>query len=222
MSEREEIASPNLHTTSLAVWDFASPVVAGRRATLKVGIACSSGCDLTGTRIDVYDEAGARVGGGSLGSAPWPATIALYWAELEVAAPEAEGGHSWSLQATAPLDQARGALSDSRKASEPSHGHATSMVRFVASRPPEHRVTLEVIDRGSAVPLTGVELRLGRFRATTNEAGIARVEVPGGTYEVCAWKIGYDVLSSTAHVTGDTTIRLEVAVAPEPEQPYWM
>ena len=215
MSEREEIASHASHDTSLAVWDLASPVVAGRRATLKVGIACPSGCDLTGTRIDVYNETGTRIGGASLGSAPWPATTALYWAELEVAAPEAEGDHSWSLQATAPLDHARGRP-------EPSHGHATSIVRFVASRPPEHRVTLEVIDKGSGVPLTGVELRLGRFRAATNEAGIAHVEVPGGTYEVCAWKIGYDVLSITAQIAGDTTIHLEVAVAPEPEQPYWM
>jgi hypothetical protein len=204
VSEREEIAS---HETSFAVWDLASPVVAGRRATLKVGIACPSGCDLAGTRIDVYDETGARVGGGSLGSSPWPATTALYWAELDVAAPEAEGDHSWSLQATAP---------------EPSHGHASSIVRFVASRPPEHRVTLEVIEKGSGAPVTGVELRLGRFRAATNEAGIAQVEVPGGTYEVCAWKIGYDVLSRTADIADDTTIHLEVAAAPEPQQPYWM
>jgi len=83
-------------------------------------------------------------------------------------------------------------------------------------------VTLQVIETGSGVPLTGVELRVGRFRAASNEVGIAHVDVPGGTYEVCAWKIGYDLLSRTAHVAGDTTIHLEVAVAPEPEQPYWM
>ena len=204
MPEPEATAS---HDVSLAVWDLASPVVAGRRAALKVGIACASGCDLTGTRIDLYDETGTRVGGAHVGSAPWPATTALYWTEIEVAAPRSEGDHSWSLQATAP---------------EPSHSHATSIVRVVASRPPEHRVTLEVIEQGSGVPLTGVELRVGRFRAATNEAGIAHVEVPGGTHEVCAWKIGYNVFSSTAHVAGDTTIHLEVAAAPEPEQPYWM
>jgi hypothetical protein len=83
-------------------------------------------------------------------------------------------------------------------------------------------VTLEVIEKGSGVPLPGVELRLGRFRAATNEAGIAHVEVPGGTYEVCTWKIGYDVLSHTAHIADDTTIHLEVAVDPGAEQPYWM
>lgn len=207
MSEREPIEHEATHTTSLAVWDLTSPVVIGCRTTLKVGVACPAGCDLTGTWIDVYNETGARVGGGKLGSVPWPATTALYWAELDLAAPEVEGDQSWSFHATTP---------------EPPHGQATSIVRFVASRPPEHRVTLEVIDKASGIPLTGVELRVGRFRAATNEAGIAYVEVPAGTCEVCAFKIGYDILSSTAHIIGDTTIRLEVAVAPEPVQPYWM
>lgn len=200
MPEREE------HTTSLAVWDLASPVVAGRRATLKVGVACPSGCNLTGTRIDVFDETGMRVGSGSLGSEPWPATSALYWVELDVPAPDAEGDHGWSLTTTSELP----------------HVHAASTLRIVAVRPPEHRVTLEVIEKGSGAPLTRVELRVGRFRAATNEAGIAHVEVPGGAYEVCAWKIGYDVLSSRVHVSGDTTIHLEVEAAPAPEQPYWM
>jgi hypothetical protein len=195
------------HTTSLASWDLTSPVVAGRPATLKVGVACSSGCDLTGTRIDVYNETGTRVGTGSLGSQPWPATAALYWVELDVAAPDAEGDHAWTLQAITP---------------EPLHVHAASTVRFVAVRPPEHRVTLEVMEKGSGAPLAGVELRVGRFRAATSDAGIAQIELPGGSYEVCAWKIGYDLLSSTVDVNADTTIHLEVAVAPEPEQPYWM
>ena len=200
MPEREE------HTTSLAFWDLTSPVVAGRRATLKVGVACPSGCDLTGTRIDVYNETGTRVGGGRLGSEPWPATAALYWVELDLAAPDAEGDHAWSLQAMP----------------EPPHLHATSTLSIVAVRPPEHRVTLEVIEKGSGAPLPRVELRVGRFRAATNDAGIAHVEVPGGTYEVCGWKLGYDLLSSTVLVSGDTTIHLEVEVALEPEQPYWM
>ena len=196
-----------IHETSLAVWDMTSPVVAGGRATLKVGVACQCGCDLSRTRIDVYDETGSRLAEGSPGPAPWPATNALYWVELDVAAPGSEGDHALHLQATA---------------LEASHGQVTSVVRFVASRPPEHHVTLEVIEKGSGVPLAGVELRLGRVRAVTNDAGLAHLDVPGGTCEVCAWKIGYDLLSQPALVAGDTTIRLEVAVTPEPEQPYWM
>ena len=195
------------HDISLAVWDVPTPVVTGRRAALKAGVACASGCDLTGARIDVYDEIGVRVGGGDAASTPWPGSSALYWAECVVAAPETEGEHAWDIRATVP---------------DASHGHVTAVHRFVVSRPPEHRVTLEVIEQGSGAPVGGVELRLGRFRATTDDAGIAHVDVPGGTYDVCAWKIGYDLQSVTAPVAGDTTVRLEVAVAPEREQPYWM
>jgi hypothetical protein len=195
------------HTTSLAVWDLSSPVVIGRRPTLKVGIACPSGCDLSGTSVEVYNEAGTRVGGGTLGSAPWHATTALYWTELDVAPPEAEGDHSWSIHAKTP---------------QAAHGDATSTVHFVACKPPEHRVTLHVIDKNGGVPLGGVELRLGRFRVATDAAGIAHVDVPGGTYDVGTWKNGYEVVSKTIDIAVDTTMQLELTAVPEPEQPYWM
>ena len=195
------------HQISLAVWDMTSPVVAGRRAKLKVGVACSSGCDLTGTRIDVHDETGTRAGGGSVGPTAWPATNGLYWVELDVPAPGTEGDQSFTVRATAP---------------QPPHGQAATIVRFVASAPPEHHVTLEVIDKGSGAPVPSAELRVGRWRATTDDSGVAHVEVPGGTYEVAAWKLGYDLVSNTIHITGDTTIRLDVTPVPHHEQPYWM
>jgi hypothetical protein len=195
------------HAPSLAVWDLSSPVVIGRRATLKVGIACPSGCDFAGTCVDIYDESGARVGGAMMGSAPWPASTALYWGELDVAPPEAEGDHSWSIDATPP---------------EASHDRTTTTVRFVACKPPEHRVTLHVIDKNGGVPLSGVELRLGRFRAATDAAGIAHVDVPGGTYDVGTWKNGYEVVSTTIDIASDTAVRLELTAEPEVERPYWM
>ena len=204
MSKPEDVAS---HETSLAVWDLASPVVAGRRATLKVGAACSCGCDLTGTAIALHTETGRQVGSGTLGPTPWPGTSALYWTELDVVAPDTEGTYSWTLQATSP---------------EPSHEHVSFPCCFIAVNPPEHRVTLKVVERQTGAPVDAVELRLGIFRATTNEAGVAQVEVPGGAYDVTAWKIGYEILSSRADVAGDISIQLEVAAAPDPEQPYWM
>jgi hypothetical protein len=195
------------HEASLAVWDLTSPVVVGRKATLNIGVACPSGCDLSGASIDVRDEAGAPVGKGTLGSTPWPDTTGLYWTHLEIAAPVGEGEHAWNVHATT---------------LEPTHGHATSVVRFVACRPPDHGVTLEVIDKDSGLPLGGVELRVGRFRGTTNDVGIAHVEVPAGMYEVSGWKLGYDLISSTADVAGDVTIQLDVTRTSDPEQPYWM
>jgi len=195
------------HETSLAVWDLTSPVAVGRRATLKVGVSCSFGCDLAGTTVDVYNEEGARVGGGTLGSQPWLATAALYWVELDVAPAETEGDHSWSVRA---------------RTLNPSHNDASFVVPFNACQPPEHRVILAVLDRDSRVPLSGVELRLGRFRTATNDAAIARVEVPSGTYDVGTWKLGYETISKTVAISGNTTIQLELTATPESEQPYWM
>ena len=194
------------HGTSLAVWDLSSPVVIGRRATLKVGLSCTSGCNLSGTPVDVCNDAGERIGTGTLGSEPWAATAALYWAELELAAPDREGDLSLDIHVTPKLP----------------HTDATSVVTFVVSRPPEHRVTLHVIDKASGAQLAGVELRLGSFRTVTNDDGRAQVEVPGGSYDVGTWKNGYEVLSRTVDITCDTTIRLELAAVPELEQPYWM
>jgi hypothetical protein len=209
VSEREdaEVSHIQPHDVSLATWDLSSPIVAGRRATLKVGVTCSSGCNLAGTRLDVYSETGTSLGGATVGSALWPGTNALYWAELDAAAPDDEGDHSWTIKA---------------RGLQAPHAEATSVVRFVAVKPPEHLVTLEVIDKGSGAPLGGVELRIGPFRTATDDAGVARVEVPAGTYEVATWKIGYGMFTGTAQVSADTTIRVEVAVTPEAEQPYWM
>lgn len=195
------------HEISLAVWDARSPVVIGRRATLKVGVSCPSGCSLTGTRIDIRDRMGASVASGHIGPEPWPDTRALCWVELEMAVPDTEGDHEFSISA-----EPAGA----------DHPRATSVIRFVAARPPEHRVTLEVVEKGSGAALAGVELRVGVFRTATDDAGVAYVDVPGGVYEVCAWKIGYDVLSTTMRVACGATVRLEVAATPQTEQPYWM
>jgi hypothetical protein len=193
------------HEISLAVWDLPSPVVVGRRPGLKVGLSCRSACDLSGATVDVYNDAGEHIGTGRLGSAPWPETAALYWAELDLVAPEREGDMSLDVRATPTLP----------------HAEATSVVTLVVSRQPEHRVTLHVIDKTSRAPLAGVELRLGRFRMATDNQGTAHVEVPGGSHEVGTWKNGYEMLTRTLDITGDLTLHLELEAAAEPEQPYW-
>jgi len=195
------------HEASLAVWDLASPLVIARSTTLKIGIACPSGCSLSGTIIDIRDEEGSTIASGHLGSEPWPDTLALYWVELDVAAPETEGTHAWSIHAIS---------------QDSVHPPLESIVRLVTSRPPEHRVTLEVIEQGSGGPLAGVELRVGPFRAATDDRGIACIDVPGGVYEVCAWKIGHDLFTTTTHVAADMSMQVEIAVTLLPDQPYWM
>jgi hypothetical protein len=193
------------HEISLAVWDLTSPVVVGRRPTLKVGVSCTSACDLSGTAVDVHNDAGERIGTGRLKSAPWPATAALYWTEVDLVAPELEGDVSLDIRAKPTLP----------------HADATSVLTFVVNGRPEHHVTLQVIDKTSGAPLAGVELRLGRFRMATDNEGTAHVDVPSGSYEVGTWKNGYEMLTRTLDITRDITLHLELAAAAEPEQPYW-
>ena len=194
------------HEISLAVWDLPSPIFTGRRANLKVGVSCPDGCDLSGTAVDVYNETGERIGAATMGRTAWPATTALYWAELDLGATEREGDVSLRIQVS-PASP---------------HAETTSVVTIGVSRPPEHRVTLRLIDKTSGAPLAGVELRLGRFRTATNDVGIACVEVPRGTYDVGTWKNGYEIASKTVVIDADTTIQLEMTAARESEQPYWM
>ena len=195
------------HEISLAVWDVPSPVVIGHRTTLKVGISCQSRCSLAGTAIEIRDEQGASIGCGRVGAEPWPGTMALYWVEIDVMTPATDGDRAWSI-AAATADE--------------THTPLTSVARVIACRPPEHRVTFEVIEKTCGGPLAGVELRVGAFRAATDDAGIACVAVPGATYDIGTWKLGYKVLSKTTDIARDLTIRLELIAVPEAEQPYWM
>ena len=211
MSEPDETA----HGTSLAVWDVTSPVVARRRASLKAGITCSCGCNLAGTRLEVYNEASVRVGGAVARPDPWPGTQGLYWASIDVTAPDAEGDHLWTVRAAAPT------VSDESGTATP-HEPAMFTHRFVVSRAGEHTVTVAVVEKGSGAPVPGVELRMGMFKATTSDAGTALLHVPRGTYDVVAWKMGYDLQSQMAHVAADRVVQLELIVTSEPEHPYWM
>ena len=123
------------HPTSIAVWEVPSPVVVNSSFKVRVGVKCSVACQLTGQLIVVRDEAAIKVGEGRLGDTPWPGTSALYGAEVNLAAPAGEGMYSWFVTAAG-------------AESEMPHGDASATFSFRTARPPEHRVTVTVIERG--------------------------------------------------------------------------
>lgn len=202
------------HTTSVAVWDVPSPVVMNCRLKVKVGVTCSATCYLGGQLIEIRDEAGARVGEGRLGETPWPGTGALYVAEVDLAAPATEGVFSWSATfaiAEPPLPLP--------------HDEACATFSFRTVRPPDHHVTVRVTDKDSKAPLQNVEVRLGFYRALTDQQGQARLELPGGRYDLDAWKTGCDMPSRTLEVGGDLTIDVEAVLSPEKspdDEQVWM
>ena len=200
------------HPTSMAVWDVPSPVIMNRSFRAKVGVKCSAACQLAGRVVQVFDEEGIQIGGSTLGETPWPGTSALYVAEVELTAPGTEGLALWSAMfAAAELGLP--------------HDEASATFSFRTAKPPEHRVTVQVVEKETEAPLEDVEVRLGVYRASTDAAGLASLELPGGAYELNAWKSRYETLPRTVEVGKDLIIRVEAVVAPErdpDDQRVWM
>jgi hypothetical protein len=197
------------HHISLAIWDVPSPLVRQRPAKMKIGVKCSAGCRLTGQSVEILDEAGATVASGTLGQNPWHETAALYWTEIELPDPADEGTYSWSAQFT-PSDTTA------------PHEGASLTFSFLAVKAPEHGVLVRVIEKNTQAGIENAEVRLGVYKARSDSSGCARIEVPTGTYDLNAWKLGYQAEAKTVDVAENVTVQLEVVTVPETADPYWM
>jgi hypothetical protein len=165
-------------TTSIAVWSIMSPVVMGSRFAIENGAKSSAEIALAGEYIEVRDESEAVVARGCLGKTPYPGTAALYWTNVELVAPAREGLSTWSV------------VFEPKEFDLP-HERASTTFSVSVVRPPEHRLTIKVIDQCTSAPIPDVHVRLGAYRAVTGPEGLAVVEMPGGIYELDIWKIGH-------------------------------
>jgi len=190
------------HATSLAVWGNPSPVVMGHPFTIKVGAKSSGACELQGAQVEIHDETGARIGVGTLGETPWVETGALYWTEVDLAAPMKEGIASWSVR-FAPAAQ------------KIPHDGSAAEFSFATVRPPEHSVTVKVVEKGTGVPIADAQVRVGGHRASTDDSGVATLQTSSGTQDIVAWKGGYQSPSMTVAVTEDVGVQIEATVIPK-------
>lgn len=189
-------------STSLAVWDVPSPATAGTRFTVKVGAKSAVDTALARCAIEVCDDAGEVVGRGTLGDASLPGSGALYWTDVELEAPRTEGVATWSVRfAASELDL-------------PHDGASTSFSIAVA-RPPEHVLSVKVIEQATAAPIPDVELRLGAFRGTTGASGLAEIALPKGRYELHLWKVGFEAPPRPLEIDADAFVEIEALVVPE-------
>ncbi len=186
------------HTPSMAVWDVPSPVVFNARFKLKVGVKCDAECKLTGKKIEIFDHEGAEVATGTLGDIPWSASSALYWAEIELIAPGTEGYYTWEVKFPTQDHEL------------PHEGTFYSIGFGTVARPPEHVVTVEVIEEYSKAPVYHAHVLLHPYRGFTDKGGVARVMVPKGVYELYVSKDGYKVFQTTAEVSSDLDFKAEL------------
>jgi hypothetical protein len=198
------------HDTSLAVWGVPSPIVIDHPFRIHVGATCSTGCDLKGREIQICDETGGSLARGNLGETPWNGTRSLYWTEVDLVAPAREGATSRSIS-FAPTEL------------QLPHGGASARFGFETVKPPQHSVTVKVVQKDAGTPVEDAQVRLGVYFASSGRTGLARVAIPHGTYDLDVFKTGYEALSRVLDVNGDVTVEVEVAgVPPENPDAYWL
>jgi len=188
--------------TSMAVWDISSPVIVGERFKIKVGVKSSHGSALTGALVEILDSNGECKGVGKLGALPWEGTAALYWAEFEVTAPSEDGPTRWSAKFGANENGL-------------AHDEAVLPFTFVAVNPPDHKLTIVILDKETEAPIQEAHVRLGYFRAVTDADGRADLAMPGGKHEVQAWMVSHELAPTVIDVKEDMTIRLKATAIPE-------
>jgi len=186
-----------LHQTSLAVWDIPIPA-AGERFSIKVGAKSSTGCALGARRIEVLDGE-AVVAVGHLGDAPWPGTDALFWAEVELQAPDQPGLITLAVRF------------DAAELDEPHAGASAPFNVSVIARP-EHTLTVKVVADG--MPVEEAIVRLGPTRASTDALGLAAVKLAKGRYELVVWKAGYDAPVTPLAIDADASVQIDARVMP--------
>ena len=190
------------HGTSLAVWAIPSPVVTGQPFAIKVGAKSAAGCNLTGMRIAICDEAGSVLASDILGDTPWPGTSALYWSELRLTAPAEAGMFSWSVKFAA----ADIALP---------HQGTSSRFSIAIVDPPAHRLVVRVVEQETAAPVENAQVRLGAYRAATSGSGLAELMLPKGSYDIDVWKSGYEAPTITIAVDADLAVEVVITAVPE-------
>jgi len=156
---------------------------------------------LQGRGVELLHD-GEVVARGTLGDAPWPGTSALYWAEVALVAPAEECLASWSIRFNAvDLDLA--------------HEGASSSFRTAVVGPPEHKLTVKVIEQDTAHPVDEALVRLGAYRAETSRSGLAELHLPKGRYELNIWKAGYAIAPALIDFDQDVSIEVKAVAVPE-------
>lgn len=191
------------HLISMATWDIPLPATKGGEFTVMIGAKCSADCSLAGLPFVVRSDEGKQVTTGQLGDEPLPQTSGLYWSEQELVAPDEEGLYTWTVECLA-------------SELELPHQVSSSSFRLKTVRPPDRIVTVEVIDKERKTPIKNASVFVHPYRSSTDEHGIAKIEVTEDKHELYVKMQDYLPFQTTVEVAGDVTVKAELVWCPDP------
>jgi hypothetical protein len=209
-----------MHERHLVVWDVPPAIERGAAFRVRVGVKCASGCAPDAWTVVVHDHEGATRATAALGVEPWTGTSALYHAEIELTAPDADGLHTW--EAVAGGVSSEGDVAGQREPgpgepdrSEPGHSEARASFAVRSVPPPDCLVTVIAMDRQGQTPVQGATVVAHPYRALTDARGVATLRLPKGAYRLFVSGRNYVPFRRDGDITGELTIEAEL----EPDLP---
>ena len=197
----EVTVSVEAHRIAPVVWDVPSSVAPGARFRVKIGARCSTACSSRGWQVKVTNGADRTLAEGQTGDTPWVGTDGLYYAELELAAPDEIGLLAWTATVTAPGE----ALP-----------HVTGQRRFTVRTAPaaDCELRVRVTDAATGRPASGLKVAVHPFSARTGADGLAEIAVSKGDHRVFISGKGYIPYAEACRIDGAHDI--EIAIEPDP------
>lgn len=190
------------HIARVQVWGMPSAISAGERFAVKVGVKCTSACNLAGRPVTIFDQDGAAAATAPLREDPSPGTAALYYAEVEATAPAAIGSHKWLA-----------AVPASHEGVPHAAGELAFAIRVVEA--PDCEIAIEAFDRDRGTPVEGLTVLLHPYRALTGKDGCARIKVAQGAYKLHISGFKYVPYEDIVDATGDVTLRAGLVFEPK-------
>jgi hypothetical protein len=146
------------------------------------------------------------MGSGALGATIVPGTAGLSFTAIALKAPRKLALHNWTAS-FAPSEL------------KLPHGGTTSRFSFVTVPEPAHSVSVTVVHKETKAPIAGAQVRLGVYRAQTDDTGSARVRVPKGAFPLVVTRVGYKMPERSIEVAKDVRVRITAEKLP-PEDPF--
>ena len=191
------------HATRIVVWDVPSAIECGAPFRFKVGVKCAEACSAGARRVEICAADGRSLAAVALGDAPLPGTDALYFADIELHAPSAEGLHAWHARVGAAEDASAG---------QAAHTAASAVFQVRAVPAPSCVLKVVAVDARSGVPVPGARVVVHPDHALTDLRGVAELKVPKGAYRLFVSSRDRFPFRADGEVLADTTIRAELDV----------
>ena len=190
------------HSLSLTLWDVPLAVERGARFSLRAGLRCSAGCDMSGQRIVFLSEDGGTIVSAKTREMPKEGTEAVYWAEIDFEAPSIDGKAAWEVTGTAD-----GLLH--------CHTEARAQMAINVVSPAEHKISVSVIDAETSAPIARAKVVAHPFQTFTDAGGRAELRLPSGPRRL--FVSGPDHIPY--QVEGDVTEDIDITAALDRDKP---